>query len=135
MLFRLLFPSSKSSSSKTTPGESMIFSPRSSCTVCSSFVWPGCAATAHTYRTASKAYDMHCDLRVRWSLTFDRLSELMRLLLPTLGYPTMPTVMLCELGLYALSSRRSAGAVEDERFDRWWLPADLNGSVGVVCRR
>ena len=67
--------------------------------------------------------------------TLPLLSVLITLLLPTLGYPTMPTVMLCELGLYALSSRRSAGAVEDERFDRWWLPADLNGSVGVVWRR
>ena len=43
----------------------------------------------------------------------------MRLLLPTLGYPTMPTVMLCAVGLYALSRRRRAGAVEDDRLERW----------------
>ncbi len=75
---------------------------------------PGCAATAHT---------------------LERLSELMRLLLPTFGYPTMPTVMLCAEGLYALSRRRSAGAVEEERFVRWCEDADLKGRVGVVCRR
>lgn len=38
-----------SSSSKITPGESTIRSPRSSCTDCSSFVCPGCAATAQAY--------------------------------------------------------------------------------------
>ena len=50
--------------------------------------------------------------------TFERFKELMRLLFPTLGYPTTPTVMLWALGLYALSSRSSAGAVDEERFER-----------------
>ncbi|PIL33019.1 hypothetical protein GSI_04468 [Ganoderma sinense ZZ0214-1] len=107
-------PSSKSSASKTTPGESMMRSPRSSWTVWSSLVCPGCAATAHT---------------------LERLSELMSELLPTLGYPTMPTVILCAVGLYALSKRRRAGAVDEERLVRWWEEADLKGRVGVECRR
>ena len=62
-----------------------------------------------------------------------RLSVLIRLLLPTFGKPTTPTVMLCAaLGLYALSRRRSAGAVPEERFVRWCEPAERKGSVGVV---
>ena len=53
-------------------------------------------------------------------LTLARLSVLIKLLLPTLGNPTTPTVILCAaLGLYALSKRRSAGAVPvDDKFVR-----------------
>ena len=48
-----------------------------------------------------------------------RLSVLIRLLLPTLGKPTTPTVTLCDaLGLYALRRRSSAGAVPEARFVR-----------------
>ena len=43
------FPSSYSLSSKTTPGESIIRIPRSSWIDWRSFVWPGWAATAHTW--------------------------------------------------------------------------------------
>ena len=112
--FLLPLPSSKSSSSNTTPGESMMRRPRSSWTVWSSLVCPGCAATAQT---------------------LERLSELMSELFPTLGYPTIPTVMLCAVGLYAFRRRRSAGAVEEERLVRWWEEADLKGRVGVEWRR
>ena len=45
---------SMSSSSKTTPGVSRIRKPRSRWTVCTSFVWPACAATAQTYDCGEK---------------------------------------------------------------------------------
>jgi len=51
--------------------------------------------------------------------TLARLSVLIRLLLPTFGKPTTPTVTLCAaLGLYALRRRSNAGAVPDARFVR-----------------
>ena len=62
---RALFRSAASpSSSNTTPGESTMRMPRSSCTDWSSLVWPGCDATAHA---------------------FERLSVLMSEDLPTFG--------------------------------------------------
>jgi uncharacterized protein (TIGR03382 family) len=67
--------------------------------------------------------------------TLALFNELIRLLFPTLGYPTTPTVMLCALGLYALRRRRREGAVEDERCARWVEDAERKGRVGVVCRR
>lgn len=74
----------------------------------------------------------YCDHRVTLAL----FSELIRLLLPTLGNPTTPTVTLCAaLGLYALRRRRREGAVDDERFVRWVDEVDRNGRVGVECRR
>jgi hypothetical protein len=47
------------------------------------------------------------------------LRVLIRLLLPTFGKPTTPTVTLCAaLGLYALRRRSNAGAVPEARFVR-----------------
>ena len=68
--------------------------------------------------------------------TLTRLSVLIRLLLPTFGKPTTPTVTFCDaLGLYALRRRSNAGAVPDARFVRWCEPAERNGGIGVVWRR
>jgi len=62
---------------------------------------------------------------------------LIRLLFPTFGYPTTPTVTLRAVGLYALSRFRSAGAVAEEMFVRWCWDDEVerNGRVGVECRR
>ena len=48
LLVPVIFPSSKPSSSNTTPGESTTLIPRSSWIDCSSLVCPGCAATEQT---------------------------------------------------------------------------------------
>ena len=68
-----LAPGGAAASANTMPGQSSRRTCRSSITPCTTLVWPGVAATPHTR---------------------ERLSELIRLLLPTLGAPTMPTVML-----------------------------------------
>ena len=58
---------------------------------------------------------------------------MIKLLLPTFGYPTTPTVTLCAaLGLYAFNNRTRAGAVFEERLERWLEDAERNGRVGVV---
>jgi hypothetical protein len=65
-----------------------------------------------------------------------RLSALIRLLLPTFGKPTTPTVTdVAALGRYALMSLRSAGAVGEERLVRAGPVGARKGRVGVVCLR
>ena len=83
-------------------------------------------AKKRTFRTQRP----HANERREWTL--DRFSELIRLLLPTFGNQTTPTITLCAaLGLQAFKSRSSAGAVAHDRFDRWLDADERNGSVGV----
>ena len=121
--------------STTTPGQSRTRTPFSSTTSWTSFVHPGVGATEHA---------------------LDRLSVLIRLLLPTLGCPIRPIVRLCftlasfaplgapELRKPLMSSMR--GFVEDpeaevgvwsdeaERWVRCCCVDDLKAIVGA-CRR
>lgn len=94
-------------------------------------MWPGWAATAHTYYTLNKERKERRKIR-----TLALFKLLIKLLFPTFGNPTTPTVTLCAaLGLYAFNNFSKLGAVLEERFVRWFWDALRKGRVGVECRR
>jgi hypothetical protein len=69
-------------------------------------------------------------------ITLARLRALIKLLLPTFGKPTTPTVTeIAELGRYALMRRMSAGAVGEFWFVRDDPVGARKGRVGVECLR
>ena len=77
----------------------------------------GNGAHLHNDAHVIKEGKNYCYLARRRTLA--RLNVLIRLLLPTFGKPTTPTVTFCDaLGLYALRRRSNAGAVPDARFVR-----------------
>jgi hypothetical protein len=90
----------------------MIRNPRSTATDCSSLVHPGSAATGHTYKDLRQI--MFITLIMKHTFALFRL--LMRLDLPTLGYPTTPTEMLLFGGLKLFKRFKSAGDVREDRF-------------------
>lgn len=81
---------------------------------------------------------LDAELKVEADLrrTLTLFSALTRLLLPTFGYPTTPTVMLClPDGLYAFRSFTRAGEVAVDILFELEEETERKGRVGVLCLR